>query len=102
MDGALPGSVWACHKSGWIQTHIFTMWFDHFIKHTSPTGDNPVLLVLDGHNTHTRNIELLEKAKKNYVHIVCLPPHSSYKLHPLDVSIMKPLKTYYSREIETF
>lgn len=104
MDGAPPGSVWACHPSGWIQTHIFTMWFDHFIKHTHthPTADNPVLIVLDGHNTHTRNIELLEKARRSHVHIICLPPHSSHKLQPLDVSFMKPFKTYYTSEIETF
>jgi len=102
MDGAPPGSIWACHPSGWIQLDIFSMWFDHFIKHTAPTADNPVLLVLDGHTSNTRNILLLEKARENHVSIICLPPHSSHKMQPLDVGFMTPLKTYYASEIETF
>jgi len=37
MNGTPPGSVHACHLSGWIQSEIFTQWFLHFIKHTKPT-----------------------------------------------------------------
>lgn len=40
--------------------HIFTMWFDLFIKHVNPTADDPVLLVLDGYTSYTRNIKLHE------------------------------------------
>lgn len=102
MDGAPAGSIWACHPSGWIQNHIFTMWFEHFIKYTSPSANNPVLLILDGHSTHTRNLEIIEKARENHIQIVCLPPHSSHKMQPLDVAFMGPFKSYYSSEIQTF
>ncbi|XP_018360620.1 PREDICTED: uncharacterized protein LOC108759613 [Trachymyrmex cornetzi] len=102
MDNAPPGSIWACHPSRWIQTNIFTMWFDHFIKHTAPSATNPVLLVLDGHNSHIKNIEVIERAMNNFIHIVCLPPHSFHKMQPLDVGFMRPLKTYYAQEIENF
>jgi hypothetical protein len=34
MNGTLPGSVHACHPSGWIASKILTQWFLHFIKHT--------------------------------------------------------------------
>jgi hypothetical protein len=54
MDGAPAGSVAACHTSGWVQTDIFTMWLDHFIKFLKPTPEEQVLLVLDGHYTHTQ------------------------------------------------
>jgi len=40
--------------------------------------------------------------RKNFVHIVCLPPHSSRKMQPLDKGFMKPFKTYYTQEIESF
>lgn len=30
--------------------------------------------------------------------MLCLPPHTSHKMQPLDVAVMKPLKTYYSQE----
>ncbi|KAJ8897674.1 hypothetical protein PR048_003024 [Dryococelus australis] len=37
MDGAPPGSISACHISGWIQTDIFSKWFDHFVEFTKST-----------------------------------------------------------------
>lgn len=102
MNGTPPGSVYDCHPSGWIQSDIFTKWFLHFIGHVKPTAEDPVLLVFDGHFTHTRNIDVINIARENHVIIVCLPPHSSHKMQPLDVSFMKPLKVFYSNEIETW
>ena len=54
MNGAAPGSISACHKSGRMQSDIH--WFHHFVKHTNPTADRPVLLILDGHSTHTKSL----------------------------------------------
>ncbi|XP_022824970.1 tigger transposable element-derived protein 6-like [Spodoptera litura] len=102
MDGAPAGSIGDCHPSGWIQTHLFTKWFQHFINFTKPSKDDPVLLVLDGHYTHTRNIDLINLARDNNVIIVCLPPHCTHRMQPMDVAFMKPLKAYYSQEIETW
>lgn len=102
MEGAPRGCVWACHPSGWIQAHIFTQWLSHFISYTKPTQDDPVLLVLDGHYSHTRNVDVIDMAKENHVAIVCLPPHSTHKMQPLDVGFMAPFKTYYAQEIETW
>lgn len=100
MNGTPPGSIYACHPSGWIQSHIFTDWLRHFINHVKPTLDDPVVLVLDGHFTHTRNIDVINIARENHVIILCLPPHSSHKMQPLDVAFMKPFKTFYAQEIE--
>jgi hypothetical protein len=44
---------------------IFSQWFLHFIKHTKPTED-PVILVLDRHYTHTRNLEVITLARENH------------------------------------
>ena len=57
MSGPQPGSIHACHPSGWIQSEIFSQWFLHIIKHTKPTKEDPVILVLDGHCSHTRNLK---------------------------------------------
>jgi hypothetical protein len=54
-----------------------------------------MLLVLDGHYGHKRNVEVIEVARTNGVEIVFLPPHSAHKLQPLDVHFMGPFKTYY-------
>lgn len=100
--GAPAGTIFAAHPSGWIQTNLFTQWFEHFIKQTNPTKESPVLLILDGHYSHTQNIDLIDLAKENHVTIVSLPPHCSHKLQPLDKTFMGPLKTYYSEEIRVW
>lgn len=101
-DGAPPGSLIEYSKSGWISSELFTKWFMHFVKHTHPTADDPVVLVFDGHYSHTRNLGLIELARANHVSLVCLPPHTSNKTQPLDVSFMKPFKSYYSTAIENW
>ncbi|XP_072945514.1 uncharacterized protein [Epargyreus clarus] len=102
MRGCPPGAQGVAHPSGWIQINIFTDWFKHFIKHTHPTPDSRVLLILDGHFSHTRNIDVIDLARENNVDIVSLPPHTTHKLQPLDKTFMGPLKVYYSEEIRTW
>lgn len=99
MTGAPAGCIGACHPSGWIQSYLFTDWFKHFIKHTRPSEESPVLLILDGHYSHSRNLDVLNLARENHVSIVCIPPHTSHKLQPLDKTFMGALKDYYSEEI---
>jgi hypothetical protein len=95
MEGTPPGSISGTNPSGWMQTDLFTAWFRHFLKHANASLTNPVLLILDGHSTHTQNLELVALARANGVHILCLPPHSTHRLQPLDVSFMKPLSINY-------
>lgn len=102
MKNAPPGSIASFHPSGWIQVNGFTKWFKHFIAITKPSQDDPVLLILDGHYSHTKNIELLDLAEANFVVIISLAPHSSHKMQPLDKTFMGPLKTHYSEEIRIF
>jgi len=58
MNGTPPGSVHMYHPLGWIESEIFSQWFLNFVKHTKPTKEDPVILVLDGHYSHTRNLEV--------------------------------------------
>lgn len=101
-EGAPPGTTFQCDKSGWMQTEIFTRWMEHFIQFVKPSAEEPVLLVLDGHHTHAKNIACIEVAVKNNVHMLVLPPHCSHRMQPLDVTFMKPLNSFYSRSIEKF
>nr|CAI5855872.1 unnamed protein product [Callosobruchus analis] len=57
LDGASPGSVADCHPSGWIQSHIFTRWFQYFINHLRPSKEDPALLTLGVHYSQTRNLD---------------------------------------------
>lgn len=58
-----------------------------------------MLLLLDGHATHVKNIDLIIKAIENYVHLLCLPLHITHGLQPLDESLMYSLRTYYSEKV---
>ena len=78
LDGAPPGTIAACHPSGWIQLPIFTDWLRHFIHHVHATVADPVVLILDGHYSHTRNIDVINLARDQGVIIVCLTPHIGY------------------------
>jgi hypothetical protein len=94
----------------WISPHLpslgvdtekdFFQWFLHFIKHTKLTKEEPVILVLDGHYSHTSNLEVIALARENNVDIICLPPHCSHKMQPLDKAFMGPLTTFYCQEME--
>ncbi|XP_056647226.1 tigger transposable element-derived protein 1-like [Diorhabda sublineata] len=97
--GLPPESIVEYHPSGWMQSEIFSdVWFNHFLKYTKPSETESVLLILDGHATHTKNLTLVEKARANYVNIIVIPPHTSHRLQPLDVTFMFPLNTYYEQE----
>lgn len=100
IDGAPPATLVVCHPSGWMQSHIFVQWLEHFIKQTNPTESNPVLLLLDGHATHVKNLDIIDLARKNNVIILCFPPHTTHRLQPLDVSFMGPLSTFYSQQLD--
>ena len=102
MNYTAPGSIHACHSSGWIQNEIFTQWFLHFIKYTMPTKKDPVILVLDGHYSHTRNVEVITLARENHAEIICLPPQNSHKMYPRIKLSWSPSKKFYSQETEIY
>ena len=57
---------------------------------------------MDGHITHTKNLDVINLARDIYVTILILPPHCSHQMQLLDVSFMKPLNAFYVKAIETF
>ena len=69
MDGAPPGSIYESHKSGWMQTDIFTTWFQYFVQVSGASKENKMLLILDGHKTrHTQNLTVINIARENSIH----------------------------------
>ena len=91
MRGAPQGSIQYNCKSGLMQKEIFVAWSKHFIQYTATTKENPCLLILDGHSTHKKRLELIDVARESGMTIVFLPPHCTHRMQPLDVTVMKPL-----------
>lgn len=90
-----------CSESGWMESVHFVEWFDKIFIEYVKELDGPKLLVFDGHTSHI-SIELIELARENDVHLLCLPAHSSHVLQPLDVSVYKPLKTKWKQLLDEF
>jgi hypothetical protein len=97
--GAPTGTFFKYQPSGWINCEIFMEWFEHFVSVTKPSASDPVLLIVDGHTSHTRNLPLIVKARECHVALMCLPPHSTHKFQPLNKTFMAPLKHYNGEEI---
>ncbi|KAG5891534.1 hypothetical protein JTB14_012591 [Gonioctena quinquepunctata] len=65
--GAPPGSSFKCQDKGWMDAAGFYHWLDHFIKYAKPSKENKVLIVLDGHSSHTQSMNALELARDHGV-----------------------------------
>jgi hypothetical protein len=57
------------------------------------------LLIIDGHESH-ESLEFQQYCKDNDIVALCMPPHSSHLLQPLDVGCFAPLKLAYGRQAE--
>ncbi|KAJ8974151.1 hypothetical protein NQ317_003088 [Molorchus minor] len=54
MNDCSPGAWAECYPEGWKQTHIFSVWFNEFVAFIGAIKESPVLLLLDGHHTHSK------------------------------------------------
>ena len=86
-------SLVACSESGWMTSPVFTSFFDFFV---SRVKTRPILLIVDGHASHT-SLDVVERAISEQITILKLPPHCTDLLEPLDVSVFKPLKDFMTR-----
>ncbi|KAK7099863.1 hypothetical protein V1264_022909 [Littorina saxatilis] len=99
-EGSPVGSVVTCNDSGWMDGNMFYSWLQHFIKHVKPNVEEKVLIVLDGHKSHTSNLDAINLAREHGVILLSLPPHTTHKTQPMDRSVFKPLQAYYDQAIE--
>ena len=52
MNGAPPGAVGFPSPKGWMDNELFVKYMQHFITHVNPSENKPVLIILDGHQSH--------------------------------------------------
>ena len=45
---------------------------------------------------------MIQKARENDIHLLCLPSHGTHILQPLDVSVMSSLKLHFSKACKDF
>ena len=101
---ALPTDwVIATSENGWTNDIIGLTWLKTvFHKHTiHRTKGVYRLLILDGHGSHI-TLEFNLFCKDHSIITLCMPPHSSHLLQPLDVSCFSPLKRSYGQQVEGY
>jgi hypothetical protein len=87
-------------NSGWTSNNHAYEWLTTlFEPETRRIDGKRRLLLLDGHGSHLTARFIAFCLDKN-IDLVCLPPHTSHLLQPLDVGIFSLLKRALSAEIE--
>ncbi len=93
---AVSSNGWSCNALGlhWLEAI--------FHQHTSKrAGRGRRLLIVDGHSSHV-NLKFIDLCDKLRILVLVLPPHSTHRLQPLDVSLFAPLASYYTKGLNEF
>ena len=89
-------------STGWSSNDFGLEWlekvFDPHTREKSKKSRCHRLLIVDGHSSHI-NMTFLDTYDKLRIIVLILPPYSTHRLQPLDVSLFQPLATAYSRNI---
>jgi hypothetical protein len=100
-ESNLP-ATWAIAttQNGWTDNETGLEWLKHFNRCTTNRSTGPYrLVILDGHESH-HSADFQTYCEENNIITLCMPPHSSHLLQPLDFGCFGPLKKAYGREIE--
>jgi hypothetical protein len=98
-QGLPPDWAIAVSDNGWTTDELGLEWVKHFHRHTEArTVGAYRLLILDGHGSHATP-EFDQFCSKNNIITLCMPPHTSHLLQPLDVGCFSPLKVAYGHQV---
>lgn len=59
-----------------------------------------MLLIIYGHESH-KSLAFQDLCEENIIIALCMPPHASYLLQPLNVGCFAPLKRAYGEEVRS-
>ena len=95
---ALPDAHIAMSDNGWTDNEIGLEWLKQCFEPETRCGNEYRLLILDGHASHitTKAIKFCIASK---IILLCLPPHTTHLLQPLDVGIFALLATAYKASV---
>ncbi|KAJ8932377.1 hypothetical protein NQ318_004530 [Aromia moschata] len=94
LEGIPPGSkIQMSEKSAYVTSEIFLNWMTtHFFPRKS---SGKVLLIVDGHSSHTTNIATLEFAEEHDIILFCFASSLHTLLAAVRSRIYKSLKSHY-------
>ena len=103
LPGVPNNILFGRSPNGWTDEKIAGYWLEKNFglesSSTAKAGIRNRILLFDGHNSHV-NINFLQYCIDNRVIPICLPPHTSHRLQPRDVSVFSPYKHAYRMELQ--
>lgn len=78
-------------KSGWMDSATFEDWFLNHLLPKLKKKEGRKVIIGDNLASHI-NKKVLSECEKYDIAFVCLPPHATHILQPLDVAYFRPLK----------
>ena len=115
-EEAVPGCTIGMTENGWNSQEQGLGWLEHFERYTRRTeqwqalneeDDDDLdsngyrLLIMDGHINHI-NLEFVQFREDYRIIPICLPPHTTHLLQPLDLVIFSLLKRAYSQKVDEY
>src|SRR5699024_2830770 len=83
LIGAPNDSMALGNNSGWMTGDLSYQVLQHSVKHTNRSRKNPILLLLDNHESRT-SLKSIQYSRDNGICLLSFPPHTTHKLQPLD------------------
>lgn len=104
MNGveASTAAFFAHSSSGYTNDELTYLWLIKvFNPHTCQQAAGQYqLLIIDNHHSHV-TYKFLKFCYENCIIALCLPPHTTHALQPLDVGVFGALSTYYKQEVQS-
>ena len=98
---AYPKAHIAISPNGWTDNKIGLLWLQHFAKESAIGQQGQYrMLILNSHASHLSTTAIEFSLASNII-LLCLPPHTTYILQPLDVGLFAPLASAYKKNIHS-
>ena len=101
VRGGPQNCIGQCNKSGWINEELFLVYLEHLISRTRCSLDHKILLLLHNHESHI-SLRVIDKAKSSGIVMLTIPPKTSHRLQPLEVSVFGPFKRSYDKAMDNW
>ncbi|KAJ6260519.1 hypothetical protein Dda_4745 [Drechslerella dactyloides] len=101
------GWHWAISNKGFTNEHLAMEWLKHCFDPYTATIAGPKLsrstrlLILDGHGSHITT-DFIDYCCEARIVLLCLPPHSTHFLQPLDVGLFSHYSRAYGDTVNSF
>lgn len=91
MEGGPQRTRYNRSKSGWFDSLTFEDWFEYLMLPLLKKQNGTKVLIGDNLSSHL-SYRVLSLCHENDIKFICLPPHATHLLQPLDVSFFRPMK----------